>query len=829
MTLMLVFMTAGMAVAGVGGSDVPTVVSPVIVGQTGVPFSFTITNQSTTPNDVNTVTVTDIYFTPACGSSLTPAIPCPALLQDPAVFAMSATGTGRAGTACPGTIFTIGAGTVAGEYEFTPLASVVLGDSDTGGDAAQCTVDFTVDVLSLPTNDSSGAAGMQTSQLARAETLTDDETAETGFAAGSSTVTVIAECGDGIVGNTPGETCDPPGSPAGGNGNDCRDDCTVCGDSVVDPGEECDDGNGVDGDGCSNDCTIETCGVMVDKIVDCGNGPVDVGLVSDNEDGTNGCSALDGSDIIVTYNVQNTGEVPLANCNLVDSNGEIVPGPVVGDVIAGATVGVPALDPPEICSDALEAGEPDTATVVCDCIEPGNPLGTVEASDEADIECLACEVDLTKEFSCDGGLTYGDGCSTSEFDDVLLQYTITNLSDPGVTLDNCTLSDDNPVIEGVNPGGTIGPITLPDIELWPPLVCDAELLLEEPDTGTVDCACTGPAGNTATVSATDDSDVDCLPDLEVGCRMTGGHNVMSGVEAEYDDIDTNTKYTTGGQIGAPNEGGCYRGDYPIKHAECVDNVCNGGRYYGEACSIDDDCPPATGRNAGIPYGDWEHNHHSGPDDGYITDGSFAFHSGTAAAPDEAFIQSIICADEGWCVQARPAPDKQIFWEGYGVFHNMKKSKEDPNPEFPIFTACGEDQPMVYDRKTGGSLHYYRAHVGDFGEPAGRHQKSADECPWANTMGVSISDCSLANNYDPLVPATENVQFTEAHPLCLAQDCVDCPDWYEIEIYCNDDITNAGTALNPIAYKVGHFIREGNFQIHPPVGDSCNPEDIVVEP
>ena len=192
MTLMLVFMTAGMAVAGVGGSDVPTVVSPVIVGQTGVPFSFTITNQSTTPNDVNTVTVTDIYFTPACGSSLTPAIPCPALLQDPAVFAMSATGTGRAGTACPGTIFTIGAGTVAGEYEFTPLASVVLGDSDTGGDAAQCTVDFTVDVLSLPTNDSSGAAGMQTSQLARVETLTDDETAETGFAAGSSTLTVMA-------------------------------------------------------------------------------------------------------------------------------------------------------------------------------------------------------------------------------------------------------------------------------------------------------------------------------------------------------------------------------------------------------------------------------------------------------------------------------------------------------------------------------------------------------------------------------------------------------------------------------------------------------------
>jgi hypothetical protein len=26
----------------------------------------------------------------------------------------------------------------------------------------------------------------------------------------------------------------------------------------------------------------------------------------------------------------------------------------------------------------------------------------------------------------------------------------------------------------------------------------------------------------------------------------------------------------------------------------------------------------------------------------------------------------------------------------------------------------------------------------------------------------------------------------------------------------------------VAYKVSHFIREGNFQLHPPVGDSCNP-------
>ena len=68
-------------------------------------------------------------------------------------------------------------------------------------------------------------------------------------------------CGDDFV--AADETCDPPGSPAGGNGNLCRGDCTVCGDGFVDTGEACDDANGTDGDGCDNDCREtqpRTCG-----------------------------------------------------------------------------------------------------------------------------------------------------------------------------------------------------------------------------------------------------------------------------------------------------------------------------------------------------------------------------------------------------------------------------------------------------------------------------------------------------------------------------------------------------------------------------------------
>ncbi len=39
----------------------------------------------------------------------------------------------------------------------------------------------------------------------------------------------------------------------------CRTDCTIpfCGDGIADGGELCDDGNGLSGDGCASDCTLE--------------------------------------------------------------------------------------------------------------------------------------------------------------------------------------------------------------------------------------------------------------------------------------------------------------------------------------------------------------------------------------------------------------------------------------------------------------------------------------------------------------------------------------------------------------------------------------------
>ena len=73
---------------------------------------------------------------------------------------------------------------------------------------------------------------------------------------GDTQICVAPTCGNGRP--DPGEACDD-GNNVSGDG--CPADCTApCGDGVLDPGEACDDGNRVDGDGCDHDCTLTGCG-----------------------------------------------------------------------------------------------------------------------------------------------------------------------------------------------------------------------------------------------------------------------------------------------------------------------------------------------------------------------------------------------------------------------------------------------------------------------------------------------------------------------------------------------------------------------------------------
>jgi len=65
-------------------------------------------------------------------------------------------------------------------------------------------------------------------------------------------------CGNGVV--DPGETCDPLGGQWPPNGNPCRETCTYCGDGIPNNGEQCDDGNANNNDGCTNICMLPVCG-----------------------------------------------------------------------------------------------------------------------------------------------------------------------------------------------------------------------------------------------------------------------------------------------------------------------------------------------------------------------------------------------------------------------------------------------------------------------------------------------------------------------------------------------------------------------------------------
>ena len=122
--------------------------------------------------------------------------------------------------------------------------------------------------------------------------------------------TRVPRCGDSVL--DPGETCDDNNNA---NGDGCNSMCrweARCGDNRVDPGEICDDGNNRSGDGCRSDCrSNETCGNgIVDtvrgelcdgtlncaadcrSITTCGNGVIEAGEECDDRNTTrwDGCA-----------------------------------------------------------------------------------------------------------------------------------------------------------------------------------------------------------------------------------------------------------------------------------------------------------------------------------------------------------------------------------------------------------------------------------------------------------------------------------------------------------------------------------------------------------
>jgi fibro-slime domain-containing protein len=219
-------------------------------------------------------------------------------------------------------------------------------------------------------------------------------------------------CGDGVV--QPGEACDD-GNTLSGDG--CSADCQtvesgytcppkggactkaplyVCGNGILDPTEQCDDGNMVSGDGCSADCKVEpgyVCkapGQACTPISFCGDGKVDYTRAEQCDDGNNvagdGCSP--------TCQIE-TGWV---------CNNATPPSVCTYTVVCGDK----KLEGTETCDDGNTMSG-DGCSATCQ-VEPGWKCPVVGAA----CQPICGDGKLEGREQCDDGNTNsGDGCSST--------------------------------------------------------------------------------------------------------------------------------------------------------------------------------------------------------------------------------------------------------------------------------------------------------------------------------------------------------------------------------------------------------------------------------
>jgi cysteine-rich repeat protein len=126
---------------------------------------------------------------------------------------------------------------------------------------------------------------VETQTLATVKELCGNGTVEPGEECDDGNDTVGDGCSSSCTIEPPPEICENSVDDDGDGLVDCADpDCEndpacsppICGDGALDPGEECDDGNDTDGDGCSSSCTIEpTETICDDRIDEDGDGLVD--------------------------------------------------------------------------------------------------------------------------------------------------------------------------------------------------------------------------------------------------------------------------------------------------------------------------------------------------------------------------------------------------------------------------------------------------------------------------------------------------------------------------------------------------------------------------
>lgn len=257
-----------------------------------------------------------------------------------------------------------------------PLTNVSLQDTTLG-------LDLTSGLAGLTDQDGDSAADdLAVGSFATGELLhtVKSSITNTAVASGSSiesSDTSIAQtyiCGDNQL--NPGEACDD-GNNVSGDG--CNSVCSIesCGNGVSDSGEECDDSNTISGDGCSGTCRIEVCG---DSILTSPEGCDDGNITSGD-----GCS----SDC----------QIEVCGNGIVDTTEQCDDGNTVGGDLCS-----PACSN-EVCGNGIQdSGE--------DC-DDENTVSGDGCSESCKVEACGNAVLDSGEECDDGNTTQFDGCSST--------------------------------------------------------------------------------------------------------------------------------------------------------------------------------------------------------------------------------------------------------------------------------------------------------------------------------------------------------------------------------------------------------------------------------
>lgn len=226
------------------------------------------------------------------------------------------------------------------------------------------------------------------------------------------------ECGDSVL--DPGEQCDDGVDNSNANPDACRENCqdASCGDGVIDTGEECDDGNLVDDDECNLACrrpVADLCTPCADDS-DCGGSCV---VLDDGDFCAVECrTARECPDGFVCTDVRAVSELTVRQC--VPSTGSCAD----------------CFDPDR---DGYGVGSTCTEVGDCDQTNAESYPGAAEICDGQDNDC-----DGTVDEGLDGDTFYADRDNDGAGDPDTAQQSCGNLEGFVTNADDC--NDDDPTV-----------------------------------------------------------------------------------------------------------------------------------------------------------------------------------------------------------------------------------------------------------------------------------------------------------------------------------------------------------------------------------------------